>query len=139
MSKLFAPISTYIPQREPFIMVSELINVTDVEACSKLNICNDNLFSENGYFHEAGIIENIAQTAAAMSGFNAVANNTEVKKGYIGAIKNLKVYKLPKTKNTIETTITIINQVMNVKIVNGKTEQNGEIIAECELRIFLDE
>jgi len=139
MSSKFAPIKNYIPQREPFIMVSELVKVTENEAYSKLNISNDNLLSENGFFQEAGLIENIAQTAAAMTGFNAVANNTEVKKGYIGAVKNLKIYKLPEVNSCIMTSIIIVNQVMNVHIVNGKIEQDGEIMAECELRIFLDE
>ncbi len=81
----------------------------------------------------------MAQTAAAMTGFHALANNTEVKRGYIGAIKNLKIYNLPKTNSTIETTIIIENQVMNVHIVKGKIIQEREIIAECEMRIFLDE
>ncbi|NJO89241.1 MAG: 3-hydroxyacyl-ACP dehydratase [Chloroflexia bacterium] len=110
----FASVNKYIPQREPFIMISRLSGVSDNTASSALDITNENIFVKDGYFQEAGIIENIAQTAAAMTGYHAIANNNEVKRGYLGAIKNLKINNLPKVNSQIETSITIENTVMNV-------------------------
>ncbi len=139
MLKEFEPVKKYIPQREPFIMISRLASVSDNTASSILNITNENIFIKDGYFYEAGIIENIAQTAAAMTGYHAIANNNEVKRGYLGAIKNLKINNLPKVNSQIKTTITIENAVMNVIIILGKVVQKGNIIAECEMKIFLEE
>ena len=67
-------ITDYIPQREPIVMVSALLSANKEEAVSEFNITDDNIFCQDGYLTESGIIENIAQTAAAMTGFNAVQN-----------------------------------------------------------------
>jgi 3-hydroxyacyl-[acyl-carrier-protein] dehydratase len=139
MLKEFASVKNYIPQREPFIMISRLCSVSENTASSVLDITDENLFIKDGFFQEAGIIENIAQTAAAMTGYHALTTNNEVKKGYIGAIKNLKINKLPEVNSQIETTITIENKVMNVIIIQGKVMQQENMLAACEMKIFLEE
>ena len=134
----FEEIKKYIPQREPMIMVSELISATEKEALTKLFISSDNIFCNNGLFDESGIIENIAQTAAAMTGYNTISNNQEVKKGFIGSINKLKIYNLPKCKREIKTKVIVENIVMNVHIIKGTVWQDGNMIAECEMKIFLE-
>ena len=132
-------ITEYIPQREPMVMVSELCSVTETNVKTKLFIANNNIFCKDGFFQEPGLIENIAQSAAAMTGFNAIKNNEEVKRGFIGSINKLNIYNLPKSGIEIETEITIINEVMNVHIIEGIVRQNYIIMAECEMKIFLEE
>ncbi len=139
MVEEFASVDKYIPQREPFIMISRLSNVSEDSASSVFDITNENIFIKDGCFQEAGIIENIAQTAAAMTGYHSATNNNEIKRGFIGAIKNLKIFNLPKVESSIETTIRVENQVMNVNIIQGKVMQKGNLVAECEMRIYIDE
>lgn len=129
----------YIPQRAPFVMVSELVSASEEEALTRLYISSNNIFSSEGYFQESGIIENIAQTAAVMSGYDAVENKGSVKRGYIGSVNNLTIYKLPKVGNCIETSIRVEAKVMNVNIIKGVVKQFGDVVAECEMKIFLDE
>ncbi len=132
-------ITDLIPQREPMVMLSNLLKFTDNSATTCLNIKDDNIFCINGLFHECGLIENIAQTAAAMNGYKALKNNEEVKKGYIGAIKNLNIYKIPDVNTQIQTTVKLTNRVMNVDIIQGTIMQKNNKIAECEMKIFLEE
>lgn len=132
-------ITNYIPQREPIVMVSELCSANEKEALTKLSVTDDNIFCHDGYLQEPGIIENIAQTAAAMTGYNAIKNNEDVKRGFIGSINNLEIYSLPKSGKEIKTEVAIVNQVMNVHIIKGVVRQDGNIMAECEMKIFLEE
>ncbi len=120
-------------------MVSELCSANEKEALTKLSVTDDNIFCHDGYLQEPGIIENIAQTAAAMTGYNAIKNNEDVKRGFIGSINNLEIYSLPKSGKEIKTEVAIVNQVMNVHIIKGVVRQDGNIMAECEMKIFLEE
>ena len=128
-----------IPQRAPIVMVDNLIDVADNFATSTLGIKKSNIFCKNGFFQEPGIIENIAQTAAAMTGYAAKVNNQEVKIGFIGAVKNLKIYKLPQENSIVHTTVSVENVVMDITIIYGVVRVENEVVAECEMRIFIQE
>lgn len=128
-----------IPQREPIIMVGKLLHVGTDSITTTFDVSEHNIFVDNGVFQECGLIENIAQSVAAMNGYFCKINNEKIKLGYIGAVKNLMIYKLPKVNSSIETTVTIVNKVMNVDIIKGVITQENFVIAECEMKIFLDE
>lgn len=128
----------YIPQRPPFVMVGELKSVFSTGIESNFVITADNLLVRNGVFQESGLIENMAQTAAMFAGYNANKANVPAPIGYIGAIKNLHIAALPSVNQTITTQIQLDNEVMNIQIVNAAVRNGaGELLAECELRIFL--
>ncbi len=132
-------ITSYIPQREPIVMISELCSATEKKATTKLHLTEKNIFCVEGEFHEPGILENIAQTAAAMTGYNTVKNKKAVKRGFIGSINNINIFELPLVNTTIETTVEIENEVMNVHFIKGTVSQNGNTMAECTMKIFLEE
>jgi len=132
-------ILTYIPQRPPMVMVDSLIEATEKRIVSRFTVKNGNVFLEENVLKEAGIIENIAQTAAAGVGYKQVTQKLPVKLGFIAAIKNLKIYSLPGLNSQIETIVEVVNEVMEVTIVQGTVMESGNKIAECELRIFIQE
>jgi len=132
-------IKELIPQREPIVMVGKLLSATENSVTTALELSEDNIFCQNGFFQECGLIENIAQTAAALNGYAAFLQNDAVKLGYIGAVKNLVVHALPAVNSEIETTVSLENRVLNVDIIKGVIKQNGNVLAECEMKIFVEE
>lgn len=132
-------IISIIPQRAPFVMVDQLIYADKTLARTTFKVNDENILVEGGELTEAGIIENIAQTAAAHAGYIALEDKQAVKTGYIGSIKNLQIFSLPKTGSLLITEIGIINWIFNVTIVEGKTFCNDKLIAQCEMKIFLSE
>jgi predicted hotdog family 3-hydroxylacyl-ACP dehydratase len=133
----FDDITTYIPQRPPFVMVDKLLSVTDTETISELKISDINLFTEDGLFYESGIIENIAQTVAAGSGFRTCKSGEKPTIGMIGSIKKLAVTRRPKSGTTLFTTIHVITELENALVVEGTVSCNNENIASCQMNIFL--
>ncbi|MEJ2594718.1 MAG: hypothetical protein P8100_06235 [bacterium] len=127
----------YIPQREPIVMVDGLLEVDDTLAMSQLQLKPDNIFCEGGYFSEAGLIENMAQTAALQNGYNTILEGNVVKKGFIGAIKQLTIHNLPKDSELINTTVQVIHTFEDVTIVKAEVMQDGLSLAEAELSIFI--
>ena len=127
-----------IPQRYPMVMIDKLIVSDEKRTISGFFLKSDNIFCDSKYLYEPGIIENIAQTAAARIGYICNQKQIEVPLGFIGGIKKLKIYQLPETNTEIITTITIEHEIMEATIISGKIEnKEGKLLTECEMKIFI--
>ena len=128
-----------IPQRPPFIMIDKLLSFSETATSSSFAIKTNNIFVENGEFKEPGLVENIAQTAAARAGYISKTGNKPVLVGYIGAVNNLQVFFLPKTGDELITEITIENQIFDVTLISGKIVCNEKKVAQCNMKIFINQ
>ena len=132
-------IQTFIPQREPMVMVQKLHKAEGGPTISSLDISESNIFCEEGFLQEPGLIENIAQTAAVGVGFEYRNENKDVPTGYIGAVQKLTIHKLPKIGNTIITEVNVEHKVFNTTLINGKITCDNQLIADCSMKIYLKE
>ncbi len=130
-------ITLYIPQRPPFVMVDDLRWCSEEGAASGFRVRQDNIFVENGLLREPALVENIAQTAAARMGYICKQESRPVPVGFIGAVQKLKIDRLPALDDVLETTITVKNQVFNATIIEGKIAVNDQLVASCEMKIFI--
>ena len=130
-------ILSLIPQRPPFVMIDKLIFADEKFSRSVLKVREGNIFVKKGAFAEPGLVENIAQTAAAGIGYICRKEKKPVLIGYIGAIQNLEIVALPKINDEIETEIAVKNHIFNVTIISGRIRCNGILLAQCEMKIFI--
>lgn len=130
-------ITDLIPQRPPMVLIDRLTGVGEKSATGRLFIRESNVFCKNGFLQEGGLMEFIAQTAAAYEGFRQLSQQKEVKPGFIGAIKNLSVHFLPEINTEIQSEILVDSELLGYTIITGKVFQNNSVIAECEMRILV--
>jgi predicted hotdog family 3-hydroxylacyl-ACP dehydratase len=131
-----------IPQQPPMVMVDKLFDCNSQKAITGFKIETGNLLVKNDLFSESGLIENMAQSAALMTGWLASMEQKGEQKipiGVIGAVKDLQVFLLPKAGSEIVTEIEVLYKVANATIVNGKVISGDRISASCELKIFAAE
>ncbi len=128
-----------IPQAPPFMMIDELIYTDERKSRTTFMIADDNVMVTNGHLTGGGLLENMAQTAAARAGYKAKIEGKPVQSGYIGAVKDMEVNFLPPVGSWIITEITETNQVFNVTVVKGKVWYNSLLAASCEMKLFLNE
>ena len=126
-----------IPQKPPIVMIDKLLFSDKQKTVSGLTINSECIFCENGFLSENGMVENIAQTAAAGVGYVCKNENIPVPIGFIAAIKDLKIHHLPSVESELKTEVSIQNQIMDVTIVIGKVWCDEKLFAECEMRIFI--
>jgi len=131
-------IQSIIPQREPIIMIDNVINHSNEETITTLTILNDNIFVEDDLFQSSGLIEHIAQSSAARMGIQTFELGRKPLLGYIASVKNMKIERLPKVGEIITTKIIITNQIGNIIVVNGTCKVDNIIIANCELKVFIE-
>jgi predicted hotdog family 3-hydroxylacyl-ACP dehydratase len=139
MDETHLDIQEYIPQRPPIVIIDRIIDINESMVVCQFKVNNDNLFVTDGKLLEPGIIENIAQTVAAGAGYRAKAKNEKVKLGYIAAIKHLNIYTFPIVGDVLSTKVLIVNEVFSVTIVQAEVICGSTRIADCEMRIFIEE
>ncbi len=132
------PITALIPQRAPIIMVDAFLGIEGNVSRTRLTIRQDNLFVEGDYFSECGIMEHIAQSAAARVGFLFTEQGKPVPLGYIGSINQCSLIRLPRVHETLETEIRVIQEVFNITLIEAECCVNGSPVATCRMKIFLD-
>jgi predicted hotdog family 3-hydroxylacyl-ACP dehydratase len=128
-----------IPQRPPFVFVDQLIDFDDHSASSTFIIKTQNPMVESNCLMAGGLLENMAQTAAVMNGYRQNIMQLPVVRGYIGAMSNIVIIGLPAVGQRITTTVKLKTKVLNVDIVEAQVmNEEGQILASCEMKIFLE-
>ena len=129
-------IKNIIPQREPFIMIDQLIAADENGFLTHFEIKESNVFFENGGVSSSAVIENIAQTCAAGFGYlGTLSGQKEARIGFIGAISKLQVSGEAKLNDILATKVVILNSFENIHLVEGTAAVNGSPIVSCQLKI----
>lgn len=128
-----------IPQREPIIMIDEIVNHSDVKTTTSLTINKTNIFVEENIFQSSGLIENMAQSSAAKMGIQTNKEGNKPLLGYIASIKNLMVNRLPEVGEKILTEIIIVNKINNIIVIKAEGKVDNIIISSCDLKVFIEE
>jgi predicted hotdog family 3-hydroxylacyl-ACP dehydratase len=127
-----------IPQRSPFVFVDRLIFIDDHTSHGSFKIPEENIFVKSGVFTTSGMVESMAQTAAAGTGFLCKKNNKKVPIGYIGAVQKLEVLDWPPAKSEITMEISLLTNIMQVSLVSAVVKYQGKLMASCEMKIFVN-
>ena len=130
-------IANLIPQKAPFEMVDTLLEFSKTSVTSSFTIQEENIFVVNGKFTESGLVENMAQTVALHTGFSYFVAGKPAPTGYIGSIKSVEVFKLPDTGKTLNTTATILHELMGVTMVHVVVILDGIEIARGEMKTVI--
>ncbi len=131
-------ILNWIPQRPPFVLVDQLVLAEVEKSVTLFKIPEDHVLVERGVLTEAGMVENMAQTAAAGMGYIAAqSSDGPAPVGYIGALKNLKIGACPPIGTIIKTEVLYLQQVFGARLVAAKILWDDKEIASCEFKIFI--
>ncbi len=131
-------IKTYIPQREPFIMIDSLLQANETGFLSSFLVEDDNLFIDNNVLSESAIVENIAQTCAAGFGYlSSLEVEAEARLGFIGAITKLEVYNEVTANTLIETQVTILSTFESIHLIEGIARTSNTDLIKCQMKIVL--
>jgi 3-hydroxyacyl-[acyl-carrier-protein] dehydratase len=135
----------FIPQRQPIVVVHGLISHSENTSVSEFHIEEGHLFVRDGKLLPSGLMENIAQTSALRSGYHfaqQMQDAGEMKEppiGFIGALKNFAVSDLPSVGSVLKTTVTTTYEVMGMQVVEANVVCGKNVIATCEMKIFLSQ
>lgn len=142
-------IQDYLPHRAPMLMVDLILELSNQEVKTILEIKEDNIFVENNVFAEIGLVENAAQTCSAIVGQSFFLDeNQKVKEGvkvigFISGMKKVKVYDLAKVGDVLHTNSTLISRFDSegycICTMNSESFVGDKLIFEAEMNLFIQE
>lgn len=125
-----------LPQCPPFVMIDKLLHCDFDVTRTAYVVDAKNIFCDNERFTESGLVENIAQTCAARIGYiNKYINQKAITLGFIGAIRNLEILRLPQIGELLITQIATMEEVFQMTLVSANIKVGEELIASCEMKI----
>lgn len=132
-------IKRLIPQREPFIMVDGFEKDGDNSAVTTQSVCPNNYFIlPDDTLSETGLIEHLAQSCSAFAEYRAQVQALENPPiGLIGGVKHFRCLRRPLIGERIKSTITFGMTFGNVTLAAGQAFVDEELIADIQLKIFM--
>ena len=128
-----------IPQRPPFVLIDRLTAFDEARTETRFTVRAEHLMCESDRLQAAGLIENIAQTCAARLGYLNLLHAERVKLGFIGAIRDLEILRLPRCGETLHTTTWNLEEVFRMILVRAEVRSEGELLATAQMKIAVSE
>ncbi len=128
-----------IPQRNPVVMVDTFFCADEESAETGLHVQSGNLFCEGNLLREPGLIEHVAQSAAAFAGYAPYTRGEQPKLGFIGEVKKFKITRLPHVGEFLHTRLRILGEAAGVTLIAAETTSEEETVANCQMKIFIKE
>lgn len=126
-----------IPQRPPIVMVDVVWSADEQSADTGLTIQEDNIFVKDGLFREPGLIEHIAQSAAAFAGYGTFVRGEEPQLGFIGEIKDCVFNLMPPVGSELRTHTQLVTEIGGIRLINAEVRLKDELVATCVMKFFL--
>ena len=133
-------IKTLLPQQPPFVMVGKLTFFDARKTITETLVSAENIFTNAGTFSASGLIENIAQTCAARIGYvNQYVLQRGIQIGFMGAIRNLDIYRLPKVGERMTTIVEVMEEVFGMTLAKAQVVCDEEVLVTAEMKIAVKE
>ena len=142
-------IKSYLPHRAPMLMVDWIVALDHQSVETTFTVHPDNIFVQDGFFAETGLIENAAQTCSSIvgKGYKVDENNQDKEgvevMGFISALKVLKIHALPPVGSTINSKSVLVSQFTTddytLCTMKCQTYNGAELLLDGEINLFIRE
>lgn len=128
-----------IPQRPPIVEVDSFESLGEQDCRTSLYIREDNIFCSEGLLREPGLVEHVAQSAAAMAGYGSFLQGEKPKIGLIGEVKKFSIHRLPKVGDTLQTSLHILGSAAGASLLKAEVRVGESLVAQGQMKIFIRE
>jgi predicted hotdog family 3-hydroxylacyl-ACP dehydratase len=142
-------INRFLPHRDPMLMVDLILNMDDKNVQTIFKIKEDNIFIENNFFVESGLIENMAQTCSSIVAKDYFVDQNNQPKddvnvvGFISGIKKLKIHMLPKVGDQLLTKASLVSiynsDAYSLCTMSCEISADENLLLEGEINLYIQE
>lgn len=130
-------VGNLIPQKFPFVMVDKVLAFGENFIISGFTVEETNIFTENSIFQESGLIEHMAQSVALYTGYQFFLKQEPAPTGYIGSIKSIEIFQLPKVNDNLITKVNVLQEFAGITLVDISVLLNEVEIACGQMKTVL--
>ncbi|MDR0646515.1 MAG: hypothetical protein LBG46_06140 [Elusimicrobiota bacterium] len=123
--------------KPPMLLVDKINKAEKDFAVTAFKVKEDNIFlTEENILSREALIEIMAQSLAALNGYNAFAEGKKAEKGFLVYLKNINFYADARAGDELTCNVKVIDFVARTYIAQAEIFNNAILLADGELRIF---
>lgn len=119
------------------LMVDGVTGITDEGCTATFRVREGNIFCSDGSLSQEGVIESVAQTAAAFAGYEGYCKGESPKLGFIGEVKKFSFSSLPKVGETMENSLKVLGTAAGTTLVSATVFSGGRPVAQGQMKISI--
>ena len=129
-------IKTLIPQREPFLFVDKVLDISDKKITTSLFLSGNEDFFK-GHFPGNPIMPGVLlQEAIFQSGAALMATlNSASGLGVVTRVQNAKFKSMVKPGDTLSIEVELLEQLANASFMKGNIKVNNKIVVAMEFAV----
>jgi predicted hotdog family 3-hydroxylacyl-ACP dehydratase len=126
-----------VPHGPPMLLISRLIEFESHSGVAEADINAENpLLDERGDLDRLAAVEMIAQSYAALKGYDDLSHGRSIKKGYLVGIRGMKFFDGSQSGNILEIHVSTVKSLGEFASAKGEVLRDGEVIAEGTIKVW---
>ncbi|MCH2490160.1 MAG: hypothetical protein MK211_08430 [Flavobacteriales bacterium] len=131
-----AQMEQLLPHRDPMVLVDTLVEHSEDRALVQLTVMSSTLFVSEGKLVASGLIEHMAQAAALHAGYSKYQQNLPTQEGYIAAIKEVEITKVPEVGDRIATEVQLTFSAAELSQVQVTSRVGDNVFAAATMTVI---
>jgi len=129
-----------IPHRPPLLLVDRLLEFKDQSGLIEATVMSDNiLLCDDGGIDQIAMAELIAQSYAAVKGYDDLLHDKPVKKGFLVGIRKIHFNYRAFVGDRLLINVSTIASIGGFTVVEGKVMHDDDVIASGTIKLWLPE
>ena len=133
----FKDIEQIVPHRSPMVMIDSYTRIDQDTARSEKQFSPDSYGVSEGFVLESILIESLAQTVAAHSGYQSMGDVAdEPGMGMLTSVDLFEVYEKVRDSALIEVRLEKTDEVGPFKIITGEVRVENRLMAKGRIKVY---
>ncbi len=128
-----------IPHRPPMVMIDRLVRCDAASAEATKTFREGEYGVGGGRVEDSLLVECVAQTVAAMQGYAHKQQGGRPSQGMLVGIDDFSVHAAASAGVPLTIEVSITHTVGQFRIVSGSVTQQGKLVAQGQVKVFLQE
>lgn len=130
----------YLPHRPPFCLIDQLLSCDDIGSHSEALITTTGVMVDaDGYLEPVALVEMLAQSFAAMRGYDDLRRGRPVREGFLVGIRRAQLLAPVRVGDRLEISVQTTATVGAFALADGVVRRNDEVVASGSLKLWIPE
>lgn len=132
------PAERLIPHRLPMRLIDTLMKAGAGAATAAATVAADGpLTGADGRLEEIGLVEMMAQTFAALQGYEDARRGQPMKRGFLVGVRWLKLQERAQAGDRLEVRVRTVAEMAGFALAEGEVCRDGEILATGSFKLWV--
>ena len=138
--RLSVPVETLIPHRKPMCLIDRLIEFEDESGTVEASVPFEHaLVAGDGRLDSLAVAEMIAQSYAAVKGYDDRCTGEPVKQGFLVGIRKIQFRSAVFAGDLLRINVKTVGSIAGFAVVAGTVRRHQELLAEGEIKLWIQD